>query len=107
MALSRSGYLLSGSFALMVALVFTACSRKPNPILGRWTAKEQGGFFRLSNVEFTETEQITGAGERHKVRYEIKGDTVRVIPEGAFSRQCAMHGPDSLVCDVGEYVRVK
>ena len=100
-----------GSLAVLCALTWLclSCGSHSNPILGKWTAKDQNSIFVPSDVEFTENEQITGMNhERHRVTYRIEGSIVSVTPQGALPRVCRLTGADTMACDgIGDYVRVK
>ncbi len=78
-------------------------------ILGVWTAKQKGGMFVPSDIEFTPTEQISDS-QRWSVKYVVDGDQVTIIPKNGYPRTCQVNG-EEMQCQTtlgaASYVRLK
>lgn len=73
---NESGASGGGFFSALTKLFGSA----GNPLMGRWSSNVMG----MVTVQFEfDADSMTSNGQRTKVRYEVKGDTVTVYPEGS------------------------
>jgi hypothetical protein len=78
-------------------------TKAKNSLLGKWTQRWQGGFLKVSDIEFTETEQISD-GEHHAVKgYEMEQNMVHVIypTEEVIPIYCEIVDADTIIFGIG------
>ena len=78
-------------------------------IFGVWTAKQKGGMFIPSDIEYTPTEQISNS-QHWSVKYVVDGAQVTIIPKNGSPRTCQANG-EEMQCQSAlglvTYVRLK
>ena len=70
--------------AAAALLALAACdyaASLSNPLIGRWAVEAPGAAFNLGTYEFYRS-SMRALGLEQAVDYQVRGDTVRVLPRG-------------------------